>query len=816
MLQLFRSTASITSRFSESAGRNGLHFQKLIREVIFAPVLRNYRPGKFLRRIRISVMTTMFLIILLFSISLYFQAEKIIDQNVKSYNSNYLLQMKDNIDQMDQTIKNICLSTYVNPNVAFFMFTKNPGLVDQIVKIRSIHDTLISVYPFLHSIYIYNNIDKAYYSTFKGLYYKDTKLMETIRAYKKQPPRMTPIVREAENPDTNAYDKVFSYFLYDSVDKELNMEGALIINVKTEWLFNSIEKSESYTAGTQNGIYILDDKEKFILDDTDMKDRKNIKTALTGLHKKNIKGNEQKEMDFVTEKIGGKDYLITYLNVNNANWVLYKVQSYDDMYRSIQSVKSKVILITAIFIFTAFFISLSVSVEIYKPIRKLVGQYKGDNSEGMDSSVKDEILFLQDVHKKHLKQLNLYKNEVNANIRTLKDSFLRKLFLESGSIKEKEFEQNRKQNYLSIDLENEMIVCFLRIDNYKDFIQKYNTNDQSLYKFAIINIASEIVSHCYKNEAIDMKDDQIAMILNTNQEFDEVYPKLKELISDAQELIRRYFNLSVTVALSEKIADKSMISKFYADTLGNSMYRYVVGKSVIITNESVRKNKENTAVGFPHLLEKKLIEDINSGDLEGIGSTIGTILKEISGLNYDYIMVSVMRLIISINDTLEKIKNTRLEPVYIDLNALISQFSDLETLHDLEARIMEIMEQMEAHKQSKESGRHIVLVDAIKQVIRENYFDNGLCSKKIASMIKMSYYHINKIFRIYTHMTISDYMNEVRLEKAVEWLYKSDLSINEILVKIGIENESYFYRLFKKKYGTTPKDYSVKNAIKAI
>ncbi len=38
---------NITSRFSESAGRNGLHFQKLIREVLFAPVLTKQRNRPF-------------------------------------------------------------------------------------------------------------------------------------------------------------------------------------------------------------------------------------------------------------------------------------------------------------------------------------------------------------------------------------------------------------------------------------------------------------------------------------------------------------------------------------------------------------------------------------------------------------------------------------------------------------------------------------------------------------------------------------------------------------------------------------------------
>ena len=49
------------------------------------------------------------------------------------------------------------------------------------------------------------------------------------------------------------------------------------------------------------------------------------------------------------------------------------------------------------------------------------------------------------------------------------------------------------------------------------------------------------------------------------------------------------------------------------------------------------------------------------------------------------------------------------------------------------------------------------------------------------------------------NMSVADYINEVRLAKAVDWLENSGLNIKDILVKIGIENESYFYKLFKKK-----------------
>jgi YesN/AraC family two-component response regulator len=32
--------------------------------------------------------------------------------------------------------------------------------------------------------------------------------------------------------------------------------------------------------------------------------------------------------------------------------------------------------------------------------------------------------------------------------------------------------------------------------------------------------------------------------------------------------------------------------------------------------------------------------------------------------------------------------------------------------------------------------------------------------------------------------------------------------VNEVMEKVGIENQSYFYKLFKKQFGTTPKNYA--------
>ena len=50
----------------------------------------------------------------------------------------------------------------------------------------------------------------------------------------------------------------------------------------------------------------------------------------------------------------------------------------------------------------------------------------------------------------------------------------------------------------------------------------------------------------------------------------------------------------------------------------------------------------------------------------------------------------------------------------------------------------------------------------------------------------------------------------MRLKKASELLQYSEISINEIAMKVGYDNFSYFSRLCKKMLGCSPKDYRKK------
>lgn len=62
-------------------------------------------------------------------------------------------------------------------------------------------------------------------------------------------------------------------------------------------------------------------------------------------------------------------------------------------------------------------------------------------------------------------------------------------------------------------------------------------------------------------------------------------------------------------------------------------------------------------------------------------------------------------------------------------------------------------------------------------------------------------------FKEIFHQTVNEYVQERRLDVAKGLIKNSDLSISEIVDRIGFSSKSYFSKLFRQRYGTTPSAY---------
>jgi len=78
---------------------------------------------------------------------------------------------------------------------------------------------------------------------------------------------------------------------------------------------------------------------------------------------------------------------------------------------------------------------------------------------------------------------------------------------------------------------------------------------------------------------------------------------------------------------------------------------------------------------------------------------------------------------------------------------------------------------------------------------------------KLAKRVGLNQNTLQSGFQTLFRTSVNDYIRDHRLELAKTLLEKSDLNVTEITYKIGINSRSYFSKLFKERYGVSPKDY---------
>lgn len=100
----------------------------------------------------------------------------------------------------------------------------------------------------------------------------------------------------------------------------------------------------------------------------------------------------------------------------------------------------------------------------------------------------------------------------------------------------------------------------------------------------------------------------------------------------------------------------------------------------------------------------------------------------------------------------------------------------------------------------------ILIPDYIKNTMKyiDKNFTEMLSLEKLAERVNVSKFYLAKEFKFHTAATVNEYIILSRLSYAKELLKYSDLSVNEITFKIGINNVSHFINLFKARENMTP------------
>jgi AraC-like DNA-binding protein len=98
-----------------------------------------------------------------------------------------------------------------------------------------------------------------------------------------------------------------------------------------------------------------------------------------------------------------------------------------------------------------------------------------------------------------------------------------------------------------------------------------------------------------------------------------------------------------------------------------------------------------------------------------------------------------------------------------------------------------------------------LIVKRAKQYLLSHYIDSPTI-KQIAHFCATNESKLKKLFKQTYEITIHEYIQKLKLEKANLLLKDKILNIGEIANEVGYKHQGYFSKLFFQKYGVYPKD----------
>ena len=310
------------------------------------------------------------------------------------------------------------------------------------------------------------------------------------------------------------------------------------------------------------------------------------------------------------------------------------------------------------------------------------------------------------------------------------------------------------------------------------------------------------------------------LVLSNYEDFDSVRSAL--LLGAADYLLKIKIQADTLLAclnkttekLQKKAGEKSPVpEETISENRNRLMLSFFQGDSSLAS--FIRENRE-TELGF---MEKSCaicyvtFEKFLSNDAFSISANLlrDMILDAVQGALQPYILV--------LNDysALVVFSQKELTVSQIKVEQLVKKLYNRFTMYQSFAPDMPYQENLKNYEEARKiyqsfhqnEGHYKNDVAKTIAYIEKNYMYR-LTLASISANVNLSSSYLCRVFKSEVGTSITSYLNNLRIRKAATLIKEQDLSLKEISAMVGIDDQLYFSRLFKKCMGISPSEYGKK------
>jgi AraC-like DNA-binding protein len=345
------------------------------------------------------------------------------------------------------------------------------------------------------------------------------------------------------------------------------------------------------------------------------------------------------------------------------------------------------------------------------------------------------------------------------------------------------------------------LVLSIKIDDLDGFKREFGQNEQYYLKILLLDLFEKAIGieegapKCYYGLIVD--EDHLMAIIS-----DSIWEQFSAKLDLVTENVKAVLKSSVTVGVSQCGNNVALMSKLYSQSKTAAAFRFIKGAGkVILYDDCPAEPSEKTF----NLAETRISSALLACDVEAAFKALSAFLQF-----FDYKRVTISEAL----QMMEMLSEVLISVVQGNKNiedgrkaSMLRQFSLLTSLETLD-RVSDVLKPLfyEICSADEVGSEEMKYVSEIKAYISQHYYEQ-IDIASIAGHIHLSYSHARKLFKEKTGENITDFLNNLRLDRARQLLRETNQPVSHIAVISGFTCDQNLVRVFKKSMGITPGEY---------
>lgn len=719
-----------------------------------------------LTRLRFAKSVVMILIVITivmipFTLLLSRQFTEYASDEINRFNQDKVVQTANNLDFFLTNLKVFGINIYEDQRIQSWLMTKQQDLEAQQVAEHAMK-LYLTTQPFIAKSYLINFRSKSVLDSVLGQArfenFPDQEILLNIKNHRQLFLRYFNHTIDGES---------YLALIYPSTPSRIDYYGYLVLLLNKDMLNERLLSNN--LPNTIN--YVMDEEGNVLIGDGDIRDK------------------------------GG--WTPNSATLNSQEWTIHSYNQLQTLRQHVHAFNSKIVWNFVGLLCLLVLIAVWNAVRTYGPIAKL---YKLIHNRMDKNKVKlqdepyvsrHEIKYIRSRVEFLLDSVDKMNHEMSAHRDLIREEHLRQWIL-----------QGKMNRSIKEVIESEcdltrfpyLYLVVVRMESYQALCERYNFYSRKLLKFAMGNIASEIIgSEDWGIACVDLGTDHLILLIGReeNTELDYI-----PVIRQVGEQIKVWLKIANVPASSRAVSLDDDLRSLYDTVLELTMLKFVSGEDKVYLPDDLERFVETYQPPASEVIIEKIINAVRLGKTEDIDENVDLLFKQLQSLAPEKLKLHLMFVTYTLFKAFSQLN------IVQNVDNIAQLLEGFDTLQQyrlwLEGIIREVTNRINI---PVGNGRKNELASEIAQYVKDHLQDPMLTQEQIASHMSLSYSYVRSVFKEVHGMTLADFILDERLRFAMEMLVHTKSSIPDIAEKAGFQSRSYFFTVFKKITGMTPNEF---------